>query len=395
MENILASFAQFDNEVRTERIVNGLRSRVEQGFWIWDPPLGYIRDYTSSSNPKPIIKDKSKEVFIQQAWDMFLTGHYQMAEIVRFLNSNNVRTKNNKPIDRRLISKILRNPFYAGIVYSDKFGIKVPGKHKGYVTELEFNKIQKIIENNINKAKTVYKNDEYSLNRTIKCINCGNLLSGAKSKGKKKYYYYYQCGNSNCPFRQAVNKDVAEEKFIELLESIQMPQDDLELFKEIIIDVYECEYDISIQQQDEAYNNIKKVESKLKKIQQLLEDGVYSSEEYINRKNELDAELITLKITSSELGINKDELETCINYICKFIKHLPIFWKGLSNNEKRKLNSLLFPDGLEFEKNAYRTPKIHEALVIFNTVNTINKEGTFEVIETSLGDPGETRTRNQ
>ena len=43
MENILSSFAQFDNDVRGERTIAGMRAALEEGRWTFGVPLGYRR----------------------------------------------------------------------------------------------------------------------------------------------------------------------------------------------------------------------------------------------------------------------------------------------------------------------------------------------------------------
>lgn len=43
-ENVLASFAQFDNEIRTARTTGGMRARSEQGGWCHDAPFGYKKN---------------------------------------------------------------------------------------------------------------------------------------------------------------------------------------------------------------------------------------------------------------------------------------------------------------------------------------------------------------
>src|SRR5713226_1343534 len=41
METILAGFAQFDNDIRAMRTVQGMKSRLQEGISPWHPPLGY------------------------------------------------------------------------------------------------------------------------------------------------------------------------------------------------------------------------------------------------------------------------------------------------------------------------------------------------------------------
>jgi site-specific DNA recombinase len=42
MEGVLAAFAQFDNDVRSERTRAGMRMALEQGRWMFIPPVGYL-----------------------------------------------------------------------------------------------------------------------------------------------------------------------------------------------------------------------------------------------------------------------------------------------------------------------------------------------------------------
>jgi hypothetical protein len=42
METILAGFAQFDNDIRSLRSVQGMQQRIREGLWPWKPPLGYL-----------------------------------------------------------------------------------------------------------------------------------------------------------------------------------------------------------------------------------------------------------------------------------------------------------------------------------------------------------------
>src|SRR5213592_4419848 len=41
METILAGFAQFDNDIRATRTVQGMRRKLQEGIFPWKPPLGY------------------------------------------------------------------------------------------------------------------------------------------------------------------------------------------------------------------------------------------------------------------------------------------------------------------------------------------------------------------
>ncbi len=41
MENIIANVGQFDNDVRTERCIGGMREAINEGRYVWMAPIGY------------------------------------------------------------------------------------------------------------------------------------------------------------------------------------------------------------------------------------------------------------------------------------------------------------------------------------------------------------------
>ncbi len=41
MENMVAAFAQFDNDMRADRCTNGMKEAVREGRHVWNAPIGY------------------------------------------------------------------------------------------------------------------------------------------------------------------------------------------------------------------------------------------------------------------------------------------------------------------------------------------------------------------
>src|SRR3989344_6937535 len=72
MEGMLAVFAEFDNNVRTERSTNGMIERLKQGIWVWAAPIGYYRP-RSSANIEP---DKNAAPYIRLAFEEYAKGGY-------------------------------------------------------------------------------------------------------------------------------------------------------------------------------------------------------------------------------------------------------------------------------------------------------------------------------
>ncbi len=382
MENILASFAQFDNEVRTERTVNGMRAKLEQGYWTWRPPLGYIRDASSTERHKPIIPDSSSFKFIKEGWKMLLSKNYKPVEIQKYLKDRGVL------ITLKQLSKLFRNRFYAGIIFSDKFNINIKGKHEPMISDVEYFLAQEILgENNQNRIGTLDVNDEFYLAKIVRCCGCDKLLSGCYSKGKFKYYGYYQCGDTKCPARQFLPKTKIEENFADVLKTITPPKEDLELFKEVVVDAYSKNYKDVFLIHEQKEKELEKYKKQMKKLKDLLEDDTYTKEEYHERKLVIEANMVGCKAELSETNMEVAEMETCINYVTKFIEDLPTFWIRLYPKERIKLNNIIFPNGLNYENGAYRTPQTHSIYGEIQSISSAkNDELTSRRIELRLVD---------
>jgi DNA invertase Pin-like site-specific DNA recombinase len=81
VETMLASFAQMDNDVRSERTKNGLRARFLTGLKSGVAPLGYKNEngYT--------VKDPEAWEKVKKAWELMATGTKTLREMANLLNS--------------------------------------------------------------------------------------------------------------------------------------------------------------------------------------------------------------------------------------------------------------------------------------------------------------------
>jgi len=73
MEGIVAAFAQFDNDVRSERTTQGMKARLQKGGWTFQPPLGYLAKRDSIGN-RTCVPDPEKAPNITHAFELYASG---------------------------------------------------------------------------------------------------------------------------------------------------------------------------------------------------------------------------------------------------------------------------------------------------------------------------------
>ena len=66
MEGVLAAFAQFDNDVRSDRTRAGMRSALELGRWVFLAPLGYMN--APRAMGKSLILDPERAPLVRRAF---------------------------------------------------------------------------------------------------------------------------------------------------------------------------------------------------------------------------------------------------------------------------------------------------------------------------------------
>src|SRR5882724_4523144 len=67
MEGVLAAFAQFDNDVRSERTRAGMRAALELGRWVFLAPLGYMN--APRAMGKSLMADPERAPIVRRVFE--------------------------------------------------------------------------------------------------------------------------------------------------------------------------------------------------------------------------------------------------------------------------------------------------------------------------------------
>jgi site-specific DNA recombinase len=114
MEGVLASFAQFDNDVRSDRTKAGMKAALEIGRWTFLAPIGYIN--VPRSFGKSLIPDPDRAAAVKQIFEDFATGQFTKQELLAQITRRGVRTRRGLPLSSQAFGTMLENPLYIGIV---------------------------------------------------------------------------------------------------------------------------------------------------------------------------------------------------------------------------------------------------------------------------------------
>src|SRR5436305_13424347 len=80
MEGVPAAFAQFDNDVRSDRTRAGMRAALALGRWTFPAPLGYLNAPKWSG--KSLVPDPDRAELVKRAFEDLATGRYTNQEVI-------------------------------------------------------------------------------------------------------------------------------------------------------------------------------------------------------------------------------------------------------------------------------------------------------------------------
>jgi len=74
MEGVLAAFAQFDNDCRSDWTRAGMKAALELGRWTFLGPLGYLN--TPRAMRQSLMPDPERAPIVRRLFEQYATGTY-------------------------------------------------------------------------------------------------------------------------------------------------------------------------------------------------------------------------------------------------------------------------------------------------------------------------------
>ncbi len=229
VENLLASVSQHQRQKNAEQVVNRMKARLMNGYWVFHAPVGYKYERKTGQG-KVLVRDEPNASIMQEAFEGYASNRFvTQMQMKRFLDMHPTYPKDkNGEVNSGRIKELLTRPIYAGYVEAPNWGVGLTkGNHDPIISFETYQRIQKKLED---KGYIVTQNDysdDFPLRGFVNCGHCERPLTSGWSKGRSKYYAYYLCGTKGCPdSRKSIKREVIESEFEELLASLT-PTDNL------------------------------------------------------------------------------------------------------------------------------------------------------------------------
>jgi site-specific DNA recombinase len=357
MEGILSTFAEFDNNVRTERCVNGMKERIKQGIWVWQAPLGYYRP-TKGSNlvPDPILAP-----YIRLAFEEYAKGTHTYESLAQFLNDRGFKTPQGNQLIHQVVDKIIKNPLYCGII--KVWGMECKGAFEPIISEDLFYLCQGSKQRNRN-VPHLKVNANFPLRKISVCQFCNASLTGSTTTkhrgGKTIQYPYYHHHKQDCSQAMSIPKETFEQLFVEYLNEINPSLEYEQVFKAIVLDIWKNNFKKFDGQNEQARKEIKALENQRQKIFDLHQSGTYSDQEFIDQKTIIGTKIANKKILIHDKAIEEFNMDEALEYCFSYIRNTAKKWIELESNPTHRLRfqKLIFEENIPFSGKKFETAKL-------------------------------------
>lgn len=277
----------------SENVKRGNRTKLEQGGWPNKAPFGYRNDPIT----KGLVIHDNERALIIRAFDLFATGHYALNEVRRMLNTEGFRTASGTELNKSLIERIIKNPFYMGVMLSH--GKYYVGTHEPIVSKALYDQAQAVLNGTTRpKSQTL----SFPLRGILRCATCTCQYTASLKKGHT--YYYCTNGKGSCgAHARYLRSEPATNLVADALEKVRIDRNLIEIMADAKRELYADAYSYTETIQKRLQGQIDTLEKQEIKLFEDSSTGIISKDFYIrqmlsikNKKTLLQKDLKELKL---------------------------------------------------------------------------------------------------
>jgi site-specific DNA recombinase len=347
MEGVLAAFAQFDNDQRSERTRAGMRAALDLGRWTFVAPLGYLN--APKWTGKSLAHDPERAPLVQRAFDEVAAGQRTKQEVLDLVTQLGLRTRKGFKLTPQSLGDVLRNRLYMGEIASKDFGVSRRGDFEPLVSEATFYAAQAVLDGRVTIAGPRPKSHpDFPLRGFVRCDTCSRPLTASWSKGRGKYYAYYHCQNK-CSVVN-ISKGKLEGLFVEELALLQPSAGYMRLVNDRILTIWQQVRAEARERAAEAGRRTKALTDKLDRLDEAFLFAKSIDQPTYERQRDKVREALTLaQIDQHAESTEQMDVQGLLAFAERILPRAADLWVQSALDQRQRLQTLFFPEGIAFD----------------------------------------------
>jgi site-specific DNA recombinase len=364
-QNIQFIFSKYDNDLRRDKCIDGMREKLLRGEWIGCVPTGYAYDRTIRGAEQRIVVDE-KGTLIRKAFHLRARG----------LSNTEVADKLSKLglyIHPKRLGEMFRNPFYCGyLAHTFLEGKVIKGKHEPLVSEDIFFRVNEQLNGTAYGYKQSQGNVNIPLKNFVRCASCNTPLVGYIVK--RKNLYYYKCNKIGCRCNRS--SKIMHQLFEDLIKRYQLDDRFIDPLKEQLLYTYQNLVDTGKDVKISCQKRLRDLEDKLDKLEERYAYAEIDRAIFEKVAGKLKSEIQSVRLQLKESGKKLSNPEEFIAHALNICSNLSDLWVFGGYDRKVKLQDILFPGGILYDKKKdnYRTLNVNLILRLTNSFSNTSGE---------------------
>lgn len=332
------------------RMMRGRIQAQKEGYYTHPvAPFGYNKE--KQGKGYVLVPNETEAEIINMMYQWYVYDDKKMSDIRDYLNNNNIRTRRGNKWDVHVVRNLMKSKLYLGYLNVDnKKGQKqYEGKHQAIISEEIYNLAMDKLKSNTPKSKR-----GYSLRNPLagftKCGLCGKTLSLHYVPSKKNYNL--QCDNLDCNNIGAYLHFVEDKLIAELKEELK----GFNYFLSNTVNEINKLKDLNKKEISIVEKNIIKKKEMIDRCCEMLEEGIYTKQRYLERVSILEEDLNQLEIQLYELNSKEFDEEKRIKTAIPILENVLNEYYKLDPTDKNKLLKTII-EKIEYVKTQKKSPK--------------------------------------
>jgi site-specific DNA recombinase len=378
MEGVLAAFAQFDNDVRSDRTRAGMKAALELGRWVFLAPIGYLN--APRAKGTSLMHDAQRGPLVRRAFEEYASGRSTKEQLLKRVRTWGLTNRRGRPLTAQAIGVLLRNQLYAGIVDVPEYGVRGKrGDFEPLISEELFYRVQAILSGRIPSTTPRKRaHPDFPLRGFVRCHACDRGLTGSWSKGRSEYYAYYHCR----PGCRAVNVSKAklEGLFADELAQLQPTPGYMRLLKESVLQIWKARKAAVRDEIAQADRAAKAIQEKLDRLDEaFLFERSIDIETYDRHAEKLREQLTLVRIERHSDQLEELDVEGILGFAERVLPRAADLWVQASLEQRQRFQQLFFPDGIEFDGNRFIRTGVTAPAFRYLRENETGNEGLVDL----------------
>lgn len=312
-----------------EEAKKGIYGRLKQGYYPMRAPVGYCDN--GAAKPKTI--DPVRGPLVRTAFDLYATARWSLPTLSDELYRRGLRNQGGSRITVAGLHKILRNPFYTGVIRIRASGQTFEGNHESIVPRAVFDRVQNILHGRVGTRAQVH---DFLFRRIVKCVHCGRSLIGELKKG----HVYYRCHTKTCP-----TTNLREERIAAAVEgrltALRFTEPEKAYFAARISELKASWIADREREFGTLQIRIDQISERLNRLTDAWIDGTLDREMFEDRKAALIAERRALADRRADFEANRTSVPAEVEKFVELAGSADLLYRNASVEKKRRLLRLL------------------------------------------------------